>query len=304
MPDYSLTEIFGGKDTEAYKSYKEGQSSGKWSDYNDYLSKSGSGGSSTDMNSNIQNAIKMYQESVQPAVSSLQQSIPEIQQSFSTQKSQIEAEKAPLQERYENLINQIKGNQTTAENRQSMTTRNELARRGIASGSGLGEQQLVNAVNPITSEYTGLIKDTGLQQEADLRNLANQVANIGMQETGTLRDVQNQIAQILAGAGTGGIASGIQMAGINQNANQFNQSLALQQAAQELANKQYQNISLPMAQYDLNKPYYAPKTQSEQMLEDLQLQLLRKQLGQDSGGASGYKTFQPDPTGGGGGGGW
>ena len=288
--NYSLTEVFGGKDTDAYRSYKEGQKSGKWSDYTDYLSKSGSGSSgSTDISSSIKDAINMYKQSVQPAVESLQQSIPETQQRFSTQRSQLEAEKAPLEARYENLISRIKGNQTTAENRQSMATRNELARRGIQTGSGLGEQQLVNAVNPITSEYTQMATDAGLSRESDLRNLTNQIANLGLSETDTLRAIANQVAQIQAGAGTGGIASGIQIAGLNQGANQFNQNLSLQQAAQELANKQYENISLPMAQYQMNAPYYKPDTPAQA----IDYTALAGILGL-GGSNTPYKTWTPD----------
>jgi hypothetical protein len=38
---YSLSEYFGGKDTSAYKKYKEGQQAGKWSDLTDYIAQGG-----------------------------------------------------------------------------------------------------------------------------------------------------------------------------------------------------------------------------------------------------------------------
>jgi len=44
---YSLKEYFGGKNTEAYRKYKEGQKAGKWSDLPGYLSQGGGTSGST-----------------------------------------------------------------------------------------------------------------------------------------------------------------------------------------------------------------------------------------------------------------
>ena len=39
-----------------------------------------------------------------------------------------------LKARYDNLLNQIKGKETVATNRQTVATQNELGRRGIVGG--------------------------------------------------------------------------------------------------------------------------------------------------------------------------
>ena len=90
----------------------------------------------------------------------------------------MEAQATPLSKRYDDLIASIKGNQVVAENRQTLTTNNELAKRGILSQSGLAQQTMTDAVNPVTQQYTGQITDVGNQKNTDLSNLATQVAQI------------------------------------------------------------------------------------------------------------------------------
>jgi hypothetical protein len=70
-------------------------------------------GGSTSGGSTIDRALQLQREAVKPAVASLEAGIPEVQQQYATQRSQLEAEKAPLQQRYDDLISQIKGNQTS-----------------------------------------------------------------------------------------------------------------------------------------------------------------------------------------------
>lgn len=89
-----------------------------------------------------------------------------------------EASKVPLKQRYDDLLNSIKGNQTTSENRQILTTNNELGRRGITGSSGLGQQEITSAVNPITQQYTGLIKDTTGQENIDIANIDKAIASL------------------------------------------------------------------------------------------------------------------------------
>lgn len=198
---------------------------------------SGMGGA----DSTIQRAIEMNQQAVRPAVESISAGIPETQAQFSQQRDQLNAEKQPLVDRYNNLISSLKGNQTTAENRQTVATRNEQGRRGI-TGGGVYDQQLVDALNPITSEYTGMIKDTGLQQESDLRNLVNQVSNSYTQETSATRAIRNALAQLQAGAGQAGISQGIQQGQFNtaqsNNMNQFN-------TQQDMVRRLFNEVQLP-----------------------------------------------------------
>lgn len=247
--------------------------------------------SKTEREAAISDLVARNQQAVQPAVSSLEASIPEISAQFNTRKEQLGAERAPLEERYDNLLNQIKGNQTTAENRQTVATKQELARRGIQGGL-MYDQELVNALNPITQQYTTLYRDTGLQKEAGVRDLINQITNLDLESVSQTRDVRNAIAQILASAGQTGVSQGIGAgqfdtqlyAGSIADAltramqqRQFDLNYQLQKEAQAEAASQarrqqdlqdliyrtiqlptFQQVTLPSAQYDLNKPYYKP----------------------------------------------
>lgn len=240
---------------------------GVWDD--NYFAQNFGGGSSGggSQEDTIRRAIEMQKEANKPAIQSLEASIPEIQTGYKQQKEQLEAEKSPLKERYDNLLNSIKGNQTTAENRQTVTTRNELGRRGITSDSGLFEQTVTNAVNPITQQYTSMYKDTALQGDTAMRELVNRIANLGTQETAETRAVRNAIAQLQAGAGQSGITQGLGEFRYNQQREDARAASEAQARAaeQEQALKElvYRTIQLPESQYAINKPYYKPTSGGE-----------------------------------------
>lgn len=206
--------------------------------YGNSSSSSSKSSSNGDMQSTINNAIKMYQDANKPAISQLQSTIGQTQQSFDARASQLEAEKKPLQERYTALISQIKGNQQVAENRQTVASRNELGKRGIPLTSGVAEQEVVNSVNPVTQQYTGLIQDTGFQQEKDLRGIANDITNLGLSKTETINAIQNAIAQLQSGAATSGITQGTNIYQSSQAQNNLEQQRAL-------AERMYQETTLP-----------------------------------------------------------
>lgn len=213
-----------------------------------YLSQFTGGGGGATGGDTIQRAIQLQQQAAQPAVQSLQASIPEIQKSVSTRQQQLQAEVDPLKQRYQSLLDEIKGNQQTAENRQTVVTSNELGKRGIVGSSTLAGQEIANAVNPITREYTGLYNQTGLQREADLRDLANQITNLGLSGTEQQRAVANAIAQLQAGASAQAISQGIQQ-------EQFNKEQEAAQAARDLAIKQYNEVTLPESKANIQNIY-------------------------------------------------
>lgn len=250
---YSLTSYFGGKDTQGYQDYKAGQKAGKWADLPSYIAAGGS--NSGGANSTVQKALDLQKQAVAPAVASLEAGIPEIANKYTQQRTQLQAEQQPLQQRYDSLIQSIKGNQQTAENRQTVTTSNELGRRGILGSSGLAQQEITNAVNPITQQYTGMIQQTGLEGNQALRELANQIANTYTGETESTRAIRNAIAQLQSGAAQTGVAQGYQQQAQQIAQQQAQQQLAAQQAqAQREADWQkmlYQTIQLPQSQAEL-----------------------------------------------------
>ena len=228
--------------TNALKSYVSGGST--------------SGSTGGDLNSIIDASIKRLQDLNKPAITSLQASIPETQAKFDTQNTYLKGQATNLEDRYNSLLEQIKGKEQVATNRQTVSTQNELAKRGIMTDSGVGQQALTDALNPITSEYAGMTKDTGLAREADLLNLNNQINTNTASGVDAVRAINNAIAQLQSGVGTNAVNQALNQYQILQSKDQFNQNLALQKAAQALAEKQYNEVTLPTTQYNLNKPYY------------------------------------------------
>ena len=123
----------------------------------------------------------------------------------------LEAQRQPLIDRYSALLDEIKGGQKTAEQRQSTTTSREFGRRGIPLSSGLFDQTLTDVLNPITRSYTNLYKETGAGREQDLLSLAREIANLQ------------------AGNPQQSVGQALQLGGYQKQA----QSLAAQQASQQ-----------------------------------------------------------------------
>ena len=191
-----------------------------------------------DFNSYVNQAQEMYKKAAEPAIQSIQSSIPEIKSSISS-KTQL------LTEKYNNLINSIKGNQVQAENRQTVVTAGEMGKRGIDPTSTLYGQELTNAINPITQGYTGLQADAINAQATGLSDLATL-------ETEQLRNVSNTIAQLQSGAGENAINTAMslyQQAQANaQNAQNMAEQKRQTDIANALAQKIYETIQLPESQ--------------------------------------------------------
>lgn len=183
----------------------------------------------------VKRALELQQQANQPAVSSLQASIPEIQQGFSQQREQITAEQAPLQERYKNLLADIKQQGKVREEAQTRVTSGELGKRGIVGSSTLAQQEIQQAVDPIRADVMGATRDIGLSREDSMRALQNQLANLLPQETEQVRAVQNAIAQLQAGGSREAIQTALQQVQLAQQASQFGQSqgLAREQLGQQ-----------------------------------------------------------------------
>lgn len=163
-----------------------------------------------DFGSILSQATNAFQQSMQPAV------------------DQLKTAQTTLQDRYKTLIEGIKGQQTTAENRQTATTAAELGRRGILPSSGVGQQEITSALQPVTS------------------NFAAQAAQAGVQGAESEKGVLTQIANLLSQGGQGAISTALQLAQMGQQQNQF-------QAQQDLANRQFEQISLPSASESIRK---------------------------------------------------
>ena len=156
------------------------------------------------------------QKAIEPAITTLKEAQGKIAPIYAAKEEAVRGEIEPTRQRYENLLQQVVANQQKSETAQTLTTSRELGRRGIAAGSGLLEQELVNAINPIREYYTGQTKDVGFEREEKLRGLQNLIGELGIGRSQQEIELMNTIAQIQAGAGTGGIQSALQMYGLTQ----------------------------------------------------------------------------------------
>ncbi len=92
--------------------------------------------------------------------------------------TQLQTQQPGLNDKYTQLVNSIKGNQQLDTNRQTTTTNNLLAQRGITSNSNLGQQEMTNALTPIDTQYAGLTANANAGSIADTQALALQIANL------------------------------------------------------------------------------------------------------------------------------
>lgn len=246
-----------------------------------------------DPNQTIQNAINLQREAAQPAIQSYKASIPETQAKYAQTRTQLGAERQPLEDRYNTLIASIKGKGEQQVQKQTAITSNELGKRGILGSSTLAQQEIQNATAPLVSEYANLEKDTTLSKEGAIRDLVNQIANLTTQETGDLRSINNAIAGLESGAASTGIGQGYQL---------YNQQLA-QQSAREQAQREavQQEIANELARASLaNDTRMTDYTISKggAGAGGLDLSAIFQMLGLNTGStntAQAPKSFQPDP---------
>lgn len=229
----------------AVEDYKKTGGQGKWDpgSSQQYAQQTGGatpsgGGSFTDY---VAQAQEMYKKAAEPAIASLQAQQPEI-------KSGIASKTQLLNERYNNLISDIKGGQQKAEQRQTVVTAGELGKRGIDPTSTIYGQELTSALQPITSEYTGLLKGAATEQTAGQQQLAE------LEQT-QLRNVADTIAQLQMGVGTNAVNTALQLYQQSQAAANAAQTAAEQKRQFDIQNALqqaiYKNVTLPESQVSI-----------------------------------------------------
>ncbi len=167
-------------------------------------------------------AERKRMDAIKPAIESYNATKPEISKLYETERTRLSGNKQPLTDRYQSLLDQIKGKETTATNRQTLTTNNEMAKRGITNDSGVYQQEMTNVLNPITSEYAGLTKDTTLAREEGLKGIDDAITQLTGAESSDLRSLTQLIANMQAGAGNASVDDYLGLAQQNTQ-NVFNQ---------------------------------------------------------------------------------
>ena len=147
------------------------------------------------------NIQDMRTQAIAPAVSSYQASKPEVTSAFENRATQLGAEKQPLIDRYQGLLDQLKGRETKETTQQSNALATTYGQRGIDTSSGAYQEDLANKLGDISQYYGGQTKDVTLSRESDIRDLTNQITNLTDQKVTALRSIDNKIAELQAGAG-------------------------------------------------------------------------------------------------------
>ena len=156
-------------------------------------------------------ATEANMRAIQPAVSSLEAGIPELRAAFMTRQSQLEAEKQPLKDRYEQLLNEIRGREQSQVNEATEIANREFGRRGIPLSSTFVAEEIFGRTQPIRSAAQSDILSTIFEREANLRNLDNAITNLTSEMVEAERNIRNSIAQIQATAGSTGVAQALEM---------------------------------------------------------------------------------------------
>ena|SRR3990167_6075790 len=190
-----------------------------------------------------QAALTARQNAIAPAVTSLEASIPETAQKFATESARISGEVEPLKQRYQVLLDEIKGKGDRQVATAQTAASREFGARGIPASSTAYSDYLAGKVNPIESEFANMYKSTGLEQESGLRNLQNMISGLVPQEVEANRTIRNAIANLQAGAGNTAIDDAFRQI---QSQEQQRQS----RVSEELAR---QNQSLAQSRFDFEK---------------------------------------------------
>lgn len=208
------------------------------------------GAQTSSFDETLRRAQEISNNSIQPLISSLQASNESVKQQYDVQNKALEAQRQPLKERYDQLLSQVKGQQTQSVNKQTLATSNELGKRGILPSSGLNQQEIINATEPINQQYTALANDVGFQGQQAQQEITNQQANLSASQIKDLREISNAIAQAQAGGNQSAISLALEQIRNQQDQSQqaFQNSLAEQQLALSRAG---QGISQRQAEADL-----------------------------------------------------
>lgn len=129
-----------------------------------------------------------------------------------------------LVDRYNTLIDSITASQQPAENAVTLATNNELGKRGITGDSGIAQNQIAQALLPVSTQFGQLKAQTGLNEQQDLGGIASSIAGL---RAGNVGNGLN-------------FASGITT---SQNALTAAQTNAAAAVAAAKLNNQFQNVS-------------------------------------------------------------
>jgi hypothetical protein len=235
------------------RNFKFGQAEGQYNSQGWYGSGTGSPG--YEDRQRRESELQRSRQLQEQAVSTLQAQQPKIGEIYQGKQQYLQSQIDPTKARYDALLADLKGQQQTETERQTLATSRELAKRGVASTSGLGEQEMVNALNPINRTYSGLFQKTGLEQESSIKNIQDAISLLAGDQSQSEISLAQAISQAQSGAGAQALQSYQTQAQLDQQAaqNRINQMMAEQSGKQSDIENQIKMAQLSLAQQ--SSPY-------------------------------------------------
>lgn len=150
-------------------------------------------------------ATQSRMNAIAPAVASLEASVPELQGIYQGAIGRVEAQREPLKERYQVLLDEITAKSGSQQAEQTRITNQEFAKRGISTTSTMAQQELAKNIRGIQDAETLDKRGVVSEREQNLLELTNLAADLADKGVLATRDVRNMIAQLQAGAGNAAI---------------------------------------------------------------------------------------------------
>jgi len=143
--------------------------------------------------------LKQRQAANAPAIASYQAALPEIAATYTGAEQRLAGEEQPLLDRYANLVKELKGREASETATAGKTAATEYGKRGIPLSSDIYQKYLNQQTGGISEYYGGQLKETQFAQEADVRDIRNQIATLADQRVAAERTVYDKIAELQAG---------------------------------------------------------------------------------------------------------
>ena len=174
-------------------------------------------GGGMDFESLVKQALEMQRSANQPLVDSYNQAISQTKDIFDKTRSGLESQRKPLQERYQSLLSDIKGQGKLQEDSQTRITNSELAKRGILGSSTAAQQEVQSALNPIRTQTQAATGQLGAQQQQANMDLESALLNLAGQQASGIGQLQGGLAQAQAGSSSNAIQQALQLLGMNRD---------------------------------------------------------------------------------------
>lgn len=291
--NYSLTDYFGGKDTDAYKTYKQGQKTGKWSDLPSYIASGNSSQGTTTL-------------AYDPAAAQNR-----INQFFTDQQNTATNYMTEARAKYgindlEKVSQGITGQMLNVEGQmEALPTQTRNETRGFDVNAAQADAILAQKQQPLTDQYSqlgrALTRSTGALESARgaYKDEIDMMSDRMARETSLFsQNMQNELDTALTKYQTGIALSQAEMQRMTQLA-LAESDFIKQKELMDLELRQNKDLTT-FSTNEAIRQSNATKTQktpAELKMEELQMQLLEKEIARLTGNSGALPTyFTPDSS--------